>query len=102
MLGYASERESFAVEVAFNYGIEKYDVSHDSMRHFIVDGIAEEVVTRDGYKFTGTGIDDNDGKHLGGVSLNVQSLESAVKFYTEAVGLHVLSRDQQSAKLCAP
>jgi len=111
MMGYGEEYESFAFEIAFNYGINNYRMGNNFRGAFVSEGDIplralhngykmnqdlngqKFLVDPDGYKFFL--VPDGKKGNICHISLSTCDLTSAKEFYTKIAGLKVLQNDHR-------
>jgi len=116
MIGYGVEDVSYCLEVTYNYGKFSY-TPDDSIQFFgiVVDDVeaavsgakelgyaasGDNVITGpDGYPYKPLAKSGDRKEPFAGVRLRVSSLEKSVAFYTEVLGMQVISEDKLEVNL---
>jgi len=105
MIGYGTEHTNFALELTYNYGIDKYEQGND-LRHivlevdsvetvlrqakeagFSVDQVNGIVLTHDGYKFKLVYKTKDRKEPFRLVSLHVTDVKKSKDYYTQVFGM---------------
>jgi len=112
MIGFGPEDASYCLEVTYNYGVKKQYPADGSIQFFgiiVADVPAAVQVAKDlgysadennvitgpdGYPYKPLSCSSTDrSEPFAGVRLRVSSLENSVKFYSEVIGMSVISEE---------
>jgi len=110
MVGYGPERENFALELTYNYGIESYESGNDLQyialscpfaleraKYFGYSIETDIVSSPDGYRFKIVPSVQSRAEKFDHISIRVSNLSTSQSYWGSLLGLNKISEDQHSA-----